>query len=98
MFMGATASKRRPDTGLIRPYRPKPADFREVYIAIGWDGIEDHYQTNWRVIRRWIDEEGREGLVAARAEYVAQERRECQARRRERARRYVLGRTLTVRP
>lgn len=58
------------DTGLVRPYRPKPADFRERYIEMGWDGIDEHYQTNWRVIRRWILEEGASELRADRAAAV----------------------------
>jgi len=64
--------------------RPKPADFRQVYIAIGWGGIEEHYGTNWRVVRRWIDEEGRDELIAARAAAVDRQRR------RARFRQYVL--------
>ena len=80
-----------PDGG-VRPYRPKPKDFREVYIRIGWDGIEDHFNTNWRVIRRWIEMEGREGLIAARKAYVAQ----MQLTRRLKRKRYVMGRTLTA--
>lgn len=87
-----TAPKRVWDTGLVRPYRPKPDDFRATYIAMGWDGIEDHYGTNWRVIRRWIDEEGREQLAADRAAHV----RAGLAERRARRSRYVMGRTLTA--
>jgi hypothetical protein len=78
--------------GCTRPYRPKPADFRATYISMGWDGLEDHYRTNWRVIRRWIEEEGRDELRAARAEHVQQ----IYAERRNRKRRYVLGRTLSA--
>jgi hypothetical protein len=52
--------------GLIKPYRPCPADFRERYLEMGWDGIEDHYRTGWLLIRRWIDESGGEELRAAR--------------------------------
>lgn len=84
--MTSTRPKR---DGMIRPYRPRPADFRAVYVQIGWDGITDHFRTNWRVICRWIEEEGREGLQAERAAFVA-------AERRTRAKRYVLGRTLTA--
>jgi hypothetical protein len=80
-----------PDGG-TRPYRPKPADFRVIYLSIGWDGIEEHFQTNWRVIRRWIEEEGREGLIAERAAVVEAQRVESRSRRK----RYVLGRTLTA--
>jgi hypothetical protein len=75
--------------GVTKPYRPKPRDFREMYIRMGWDGLPEHYGTNWRVIRRWIEEEGREFLRVARAEYV-------RAQRKKRRKRYVLGRTLTA--
>jgi hypothetical protein len=78
--------------GMTKPYRPKPGDFRVIYIRMGWDGIEEHYGTNWRVIRRWIEMEGRDGLIAARAAYVEAKREESRQRRK----RYVLGRTLTA--
>lgn len=80
---------RKHDTGLEKPYRPKPADFRETYIRMGWDGLDEHYNTNWRCIRRWIEEEGREFLRVARAEYV-------RAQRKNRRKRYVMGRTMTA--
>lgn len=37
---------------------------------MGWDGIAEHYATNWRCIARWIDESGGDELRAARAERV----------------------------
>lgn len=86
------------DTGLIRPRRQLPSDFRETYLAMGWDGIEDHYRTNWRVIRRWIQEAGGDELRAARKAVVkAQGLRALhpvpvEASRR---RRYVMGQTLS---
>lgn len=62
---------RRPDTGLVKPSRPKPRDFRERYLEMGWDREnEEHYRCNWRCIRRWIIEEGREQLRADRAAAV----------------------------
>lgn len=51
-------------------WRPKPNDFRERYIEMGWEWIVEHYRTNWKVVARWIDEEGREELKAARAAHV----------------------------
>lgn len=84
-------TKRQPDTGLIRPYRPCPADFRERFLEMGQSKeIEEHYRTNWRVIRRWIDEAGGEALRAERYE-----RSKGFARPNKRsARRYVMGMTL----
>jgi hypothetical protein len=73
--------KRVPIAGRVRACRPKPADFRETYIAIGWQGTGAHYRTNWRVIRRWIEEEGREGLIAARAAAVERQRRKARFRK-----------------
>lgn len=66
---------RNHDTGLIRPYRPVPSDFVETYVLIGWDGLDEFYNTNWRVIRRWVALSGQEKLRAARAAYVAEQRR-----------------------
>lgn len=60
--------------------RSKPVDFRAVYIAIGWGGIEEHYGANWRVVRRWIDEEGRAELITARAAAVDRKRRRARFR------------------
>lgn len=63
-----TRAKRRPDTGMTKPYRPAPADFRETYIRIGWDGIADHYRTNYRCIARWIEECGGDELRRERSQ------------------------------
>ena len=94
----AAPRRRQPDTGLIRPTRPCPADFRETYLAMGWDGIEDHYRTNWRVIRRWIVEAGGEELKAARAAVIRAAGPRLLHPDRQRARRYVMGRTLAGAP
>lgn len=79
--MPAPAAARRVDLsalnlpdGVTKPYRPKPPDFRETYLRIGWDGLEEHYHTNWRVVRRWIEEEGRDRLRADRAAVVERQR------------------------
>ncbi|OQW44359.1 MAG: hypothetical protein A4S16_03465 [Proteobacteria bacterium SG_bin6] len=53
-----------------RPPRPRPPDFRATFISLGWSGVGQHYGASDRVIRRWIDEEGRAELVAARAAHV----------------------------
>lgn len=83
---------RRWDTGTIRPYRPIPPDFRAVYLRMGQGKeIEEHYRTNWRVIRRWIEEGGGEELRAERAKVSG-----GFVRPNQRAKRYVLGRTLTA--
>lgn len=65
--------------------RPMPDDFRETFIRLGWVAreIELEYGAHWRTIVRWIDEAGRDELIAARAEYVRQRRED---RRSQRAR------------
>jgi hypothetical protein len=96
MASSARRSDGRPhDTGLIRPMRPCPADFRETYLQLGQDrAIEDHYRTNWRVIRRWIEESGGDELRAERHAISGGSPRP-RLRAGNRARRYVLGLRLT---
>lgn len=84
---------RKWDTGLQKPYRELPGDFREVFLRLGQDrAIEDHYRTNWRVIRRWIEEAGGDALRAERAAITGSALKP--AKRSGLARRYVMGRTL----
>lgn len=45
-----------------KPWRHAPDDFREMFLEMGWDGLEEHYRTTWRTIRRWIDDCGGEQL------------------------------------
>lgn len=80
----AIAALNLPD-GTVKPYRPLPADFAEVYVKMGWDGIDEHYGTNWRVIRRWIEIAGRDKLIAARAAHVEEQRRQRREKQRRRA-------------
>lgn len=91
MTAGRRGDGRRHDTGTERPYRPCPADFRDRFLEMGWDGIDEHYSTNWRCIRRWIEESGGDELRAAR-----RARSGGTPRPKLRAKRYVLGRTLTA--
>ena len=84
---------RRHDTGLERPYRSCPHDFRARFLEMGWDGIDEHYRTNWRVIRRWIEECGGDELRAARREVSGGTERP-NLRSENRSRRYVMGMTL----
>ena len=80
--IGTRSDGRQHDTGLLKPYRPVPADFEQVYATMGWDGIEDHYGTNWRVIRRWVVLTGRDRLAKIRAAYVERQRQERRRTRR----------------
>ena len=84
--------ERKWDTGTIRPYRPCPSDFREVFLQLGQSkAIEEHYRTNWRVVIRWINECGGDELRAERCKISG-----GPARPNQRSKRYMLGRTLTA--
>jgi hypothetical protein len=50
------------------PLRERPADFREQFIRLGWDCV-DHYSTSWKVVARWLEEEGRAAVLADRKAY-----------------------------
>jgi hypothetical protein len=92
--LGRRSDGRAHDTGMTRPYRPCPPDFREVFIELGQSReIEEHYHTNWRVIVRWIGDAGGEDLRAARREVTG-----ASARPNLRSKRYVLGLTLSGQP
>lgn len=84
---------RKWDTGLVRPYRPAPLDFRDVYLRLGQDrAIEEHYRTNWRCIIRWIEECGGDALRAERAKITGHSLKKRP--RSGKAKRYVLGQRL----
>jgi hypothetical protein len=51
-------TKRHPP-GILRP---RPADFHDQFVRLGWNCV-DHYRTSWRVVNRWLDEEGRSSLL-----------------------------------
>lgn len=85
------------DTGMVRPYRPCPADFRAVFLVMGQSKeIEEHYRTNWRVIRRWIEEAGGDALRAERYAVSGGFARPNK-RTESRAARYVMGKRLGAR-
>lgn len=91
--MGDEPPKRIWDTGTIRPYRPAPADFPEVYLRLGQNkAIEEHYHTNWRCIIRWIEECGGDELRAQRSKISGHPVKPYHRR----AVRYAMGRTLTA--
>jgi len=50
--------------------RPKPDDFHDRYVEHGWGWIMDHYEAGRATVMRWIEEEGRDELYAARREYL----------------------------
>ncbi|MBV2147439.1 hypothetical protein KRZ98_03950 [Sphingobium sp. AS12] len=64
-----------PVAGTFKPYRPKPSTFREAYIRMGFsDELREHFGTNYRILRRWVDEEGYQEIHAARRDYLTRTR------------------------
>jgi hypothetical protein len=52
-----------------RPPRPKPDDFEEVFVRLGWDAAE-HYGTHSTRVARWVEESDRDKLKRRRRNYV----------------------------
>lgn len=87
--------------GPVRPYRPKPRDFRQKFIELGWDTVGEHYRASWKAIKRWVREEGTEELANERRKYLEQQypgRKVPGRRPRTAAGRYVMGMTREPRP
>lgn len=79
-----------PRAGECVAYRSKPQNFRDVFIRTGWRGSEEEFGAHGSMVARWVDEEGRKELLAARMAY--------RIRNRSRASRYVAGHTLGKEP
>ncbi|MGJ0508912.1 MAG: hypothetical protein ACR652_17650 [Methylocystis sp.] len=56
------------------PPRPVPDDFDVIFIEQGRDQCESWYRASKRTVNRWLDERGKERLIAARADYVKHQR------------------------
>lgn len=63
-----TPAKMPKDGKAGAPLRARPTDFRDQFTRLGWD-VVNHYATSWKVVSRWVDEEGREELQADRKAY-----------------------------
>jgi hypothetical protein len=84
--------KRKWDTGMIRPYRPVPAGFREAYLRLGYSKeLREEFRTNDRCLARWIEECGGEVLRQERSAITG-----SALKPHRRSKRYVMGRTLTA--
>jgi hypothetical protein len=63
-----------PVRGKRASYRPVPHDFPEMFVKLGWAGIERHFHCHTRSVTRWLAVCGREELVARRAAFVKERR------------------------
>jgi hypothetical protein len=85
----------------LTTYRPMPADFPEMFVLLGWDTICEHYQAHKTTVKRWMLNHGEEGLRERRrayleAIYAARGHKVPGIKPGARAKRYVLGRTLSA--
>ncbi|MBT2133959.1 hypothetical protein KK137_06395 [Croceibacterium sp. LX-88] len=56
-------------SGSAHRHKPAPPAFAEVFIRVGWRGVEEAYGSRTGCNRRWIDDCGGETLFALRREY-----------------------------
>ena len=50
--------------------RPMPQDFPDMFVRLGWEAIEDHYDTGQTVVKRWMREFGEFRLIELRRAYM----------------------------
>lgn len=63
------------------PLRPCPGDFSEVYVKVGRRACEEWYGAGFRAINRWLEECGKERLIALRAAFVLNRIKDARRRR-----------------
>jgi hypothetical protein len=47
-----------------------PQHFPDMFVRLGWEAIEDHYDTGQTVVKRWMREAGEQLLIEMRRGYV----------------------------
>lgn len=62
--------------------RPVPRDFEQRWPELGWSGAEAYWSAHARSIVRWLDDAGRDRLIAERSRFL-REQRELRARLRQ---------------
>jgi hypothetical protein len=83
--------------GLLKQV-PCPADFEERFITIGRLQCEEYYQVGRLRINDWLKERGEDRLIAARANYVREQRSsKARERRMKREVGFILKQTYPVR-
>lgn len=64
------------DFGLARTLRrPRPCDFDLVFVQIGRLACEEHFRASADTITRWLEEQGKDKLIADRKAFVHWRRR-----------------------
>lgn len=54
---------------------PCPADFEAVFVEIGRLVCEEHYGAGHKQVTAWLEQSGKDELIAKRKEYVREKRR-----------------------
>lgn len=70
MFQGVGSFEMATAEAVTCARRPCPGDFDRVFVRIGRLACEEHYQAGRNTITRWLEESGKDRLIAARAEHV----------------------------
>jgi hypothetical protein len=73
MLMAASSSSLFGPKGRPPP-RSCPDDFEVIFVEQGREGCEAWYRARKTTITRWLEERGKERLIAARRDYVAHQR------------------------
>lgn len=47
--------------------RPMPKNFSRAFSILGWREAPWYYRCSWRVLGRWVNEAGKEAVLAERA-------------------------------
>lgn len=56
------------------PLRPVPGDFDVIFVEQGRDACEPWYRASKKTVSRWLEESGKDELIAARKAYVSHQR------------------------
>lgn len=89
-FFGDETMRARKAAGLPTSL-PCPSDFRETFVRIGRIACEEHYRVGRHTVNRWLEECGKDRLIAERSALVFQRDFD----RRDRLTRQELARALS---
>lgn len=77
MFLAVGSEVVAGDAGGLKgrpPPRAVPDDFDVIFVEQGRDGCEGWYRAHKTTITRWLEERGKDRLIAARAAFVKHQR------------------------
>jgi hypothetical protein len=96
-FIGWRGNKKRGEGGRFLAARTeRPADFEEMLVRIGRLACEAHYGVGRKFITRWLEECGKDRLIAKRREFVKAKEAERRLRLSAREMGLILSRSYPV--